>query len=247
MSALDGVGEPLGRALGAAAAPLVWAGARLRGDRLFHARGVVHEAAVEAVAEDGPAAQLATRLAGPAFVRLSSSWWRTHDWPDLLGAAVRFGLERSERARQDLVLVTVRRAWTLPWAVVTTRWNDFLRNDYYAVGRYGAEGLGEVEIRARGEGALAGGTGRTRFARLAEAAATGAAGLRLELRVAGGTWRPVARIHLGPERPDARGVRFDPFRTGAGLAPRGLVHALRWAVYPASRLGAPSPHGGSRS
>jgi hypothetical protein len=235
---LDRIAGPAGELAGLLAAPLAFAGARLRGDRLFHARGAVHAATAEPLVDLGPAAALAQRLAGPAIVRFSSTFWRAREWPDLLGVAVRLG---APHAPQDLVLATVRRPWTFPWAIATTRWRDFLRNDYYAVARYEARGLGHLEVRARAEdGArhLAAGRG----ARLAESARAGTASLRLEVRRIGErAWIPLVRVRLGPPRADAARLRFDPFHGGAGLVPRGFVHALRRAVYAASRLGAPLP------
>jgi hypothetical protein len=46
----------------------------------------------------------------------------------------------------------------------------------------------------------------------------------------------VARIDLDqPVELDDRALRFDPFRSGAGIVPVGFVHAIRRAAYAASQ------------
>ncbi|MBX3261737.1 MAG: hypothetical protein KF782_18785, partial [Labilithrix sp.] len=59
------------------------------------------------------------------------------------------------------------------------------------------------------------------------------------LGIASGPWGPFAplvRVQLVSVRlTDPPGLRFDPFRAGRGIAPRGFVHALRRGAYGASQ------------
>lgn len=75
---------------------------------------------------------------------------------------------------------------------------------------------------------------RRRFER---AVATGSA--VFTLGIAHGPWGPFAplvRIQLVSVRlTDPPSLRFDPFRSGRGIEPRGFVHALRRSVYGASQ------------
>src|SRR4051812_3496321 len=88
------VRTPLGRVTGALLAPVTAFVSALRRARMFHPDGVVYRADVEPIPtanRHGAHAQVAARLAGPALIRLSSAWWKgDREWPDVLGAALRF-------------------------------------------------------------------------------------------------------------------------------------------------------------
>ena len=217
---------------------------------MFHPRGLVYAGEVRSVAEEPRAQALAARLAGPALVRFSSAIWKRREWPDVLGCALRFGdAPRDSTVRegdQDLLFATIRRPWTMPFAPLSTRFRDYLANAYFAVSPFQAEGLGRVEflLRPRAAGARDG----TRSDRLAAACRTGEAELTLLYAPYRPPWRafdersfrPLVELKLR-EKLAGEGsaldtdLAFDPFRTGRGIVPRGLIHALRIGVYRASQ------------
>jgi hypothetical protein len=54
-----------------------------------------------------------------------------------------------------------------------------------------------------------------------------------------GPWRVAARLTLGSRLEDAvaRELRFDPWNSGGGLIPAGVVNRVRGAAYRGSRRG----------
>ncbi|WP_437590498.1 hypothetical protein [Sorangium sp. So ce1000] len=240
--------EAVGRVIGGALSPLALGGSFIRRARLFHPDGVVYCAGVKALATEGEVGALAQRLAGPALVRFSGATWRWRGGkgerrPDVLGVAVRFRTSEevtpvASAGDQDLIFVSARRLSTLLFAMFTTKRHDFLDNDYYALARFDVAGFGRAEFRlvplraAAAEG--------NRREKLERAAAAGLALMRLEARRRGARarWMAVADIELyEPVDIDQRALRFNPFQTGKGIVPRGLIQATRRAVYTASYLG----------
>lgn len=232
---------------GALLAPGTGLVSRLRRGRMFHPRGTVLIAAVRPDASTLPAERaLAQRLAGSAIVRLSSAWWKRREWPDVLGCAIRFtrqpvqSLHRSDD--QDLLFATVRRPWTLPLSPLGTDHRDFLANDYYAVSPFEVEDLGLTEWRLRP--LTTSPPAQSRLERLLAAVTQGAAGFELQYapyrpphRIADERpFRRIARIELiEPAALDQDALRFDPFHTGRGIVPVGIIHGLRRNTYAASR------------
>jgi hypothetical protein len=217
-------------------------GAWLRRARFFHPEGVVYLGQVTNVGQDAPSRAVGERLAGPALVRFSSAVWRRHEWKDVLGMAVRFRRTTVPSAEpdptdQDLLCATIRSPWTTVVAAIPTRVHDFLANHFHGVSPFQVDDGPRVKLRFHSPKHEPH-PGRTRQERLDRAVDASRAVLTLEmrpLRVLGG-WRPVASLAL--ERRvtiDQAALRFSPFRTGRGLVPRGFVHALRVATYPASQ------------
>jgi hypothetical protein len=236
--------ERCGLWVGALLAPITGALSRAREARMFHPDGIVYEASVEPIAQSPDAERLAERLGERAIVRLSSALWRTpHEWPDVLGAALRFG---EGAAQQDLLLATIRFPWTMPFAPLATRFHSFLWNHYHAVSPFAVDGVGSVKFRLRSPRASNSGS-MSRAEHLRRAVAEQRAVYELELRrmsepLMTRHWEPVARITLQkPLDVDQRGLCFSPFRDGAGIRPIGFVHALRVAAYGASQQA--RPHG----
>jgi hypothetical protein len=234
--------EECGLLVGAMLAPLTAAMSKAREARMFHPDGLVYAASVEPSARAPDLWRLAERLGGQALVRLSSALWRKpHEWPDVLGAALRFG---DGPAQQDLLLATIRFPWTMPFAPLATNFHSFLWNHYHAVSPFEVDGVGVVKFRLRSprlsrDGRL------SRAAHLRQAVAEGRAVYELELRRLSEPplarhWEPVARITLEQQRElDQQRLRFSPFRDGAGIRPIGFVHALRVAAYAASQQARP--------
>jgi hypothetical protein len=239
--------ELAGWVMGLMLSPVVGLVSAARRSRMFHPTGLVCRARAEPVANLGPgAAAVAARLAGPALLRWSSAWWKSGEHIDVLGCAIRFtgdplGAE-PQPGDQDLLLATIQRPWSLPFAPLSTRVHDFLANAYYGVSPFEVPPLGRGEWRLVAENAAE--TGGSRRQRLEQNITTGRAVLLLEWApYPGPLARPAAerfvallRIQLtGWLELDQRALRFDPFRSGRGLRPVGLVHQMRRAAYRASQ------------
>lgn len=223
--------------LGTLLAPITGAVSKAREARMFHPDGTTYEANVESSARAPELSQLAERLGPSAILRLSSALWRhPHEWPDVLGAALRFG---DGPARQELLLATIRFPWTMPFAPLATNFHSFLWNHYHAVSPFEVDGVGIVKFRLRSP-RLGNRGPLSRVVHLHQAAAEGRAVYELELRRLteppwSRHWEPVARITLTKPRDFDSRERFSPFRDGAGVRPIGFVHALRVAAYAASQ------------
>ncbi len=219
----------------------------LRQARTFHPVGDLFVGEVQI----DPAARkkdhvLAGRLEGEVLIRFSDAL--SKEGPksfDVLGCALRFGLgRRAIEGDQDLLLATIRRPWTMPFAPFFTETSDYLANDYFAVSPFSTWEHSCVYFRLHPE--LFDGSKRelspldreSRRDRVIRKA--GAGDLLLELEIGDGPWgpfRPLARIvvreALASDPPE---LAFDPFRTGAGIEPQGFVQALRRGAYAASRF-----------
>lgn len=232
--------EWLGQVAGWAMAPLVDVGTRLRRTRLIHAAGQVYAARVDPLA--GPYRTLGRRLAGRALVRLSAALGhrRLGDWPDVLGLAVRFHGRRKDGTKpratdQDLLFVTAASVLDLPFAMVRTRTDDFLANDYHGLASFEVDGAGSGRLRVRWNRHSA--AGRTRAERLARNVRTGTAVGILELSTdTDPTWRDVVAITLEqPLDADQHELGFSPFRDGKGVVPTGWLQAARQGAYAAGQ------------
>lgn len=245
--------ELLGFAAGAAFAPIAAAGSFLRRARVFHPDGVVYRALVTIDAPEGPARDVAQRLAGPALVRLSAGLWRSNESrrprrPDLLGVAIRFRSDPdasvvAEQGDQDMLFATARSTLTLPLSLLTTRVESFLFDDYYALGRFDSAELGDAKWRLKTPSIPGGDVSREQA--LEQAVQAGMAVFELQARASrfGSRYEPVARIRLLERvEVDQAALRFSPFRTGRGIVPRGFINALRIVPYPASQLARPRHH-----
>jgi hypothetical protein len=202
---------------------------------MFHPDGVLYQASVEPCADTDELRALAERLRGTALARFSSALWRReHEWPDVLGVALRFGFG-AERP-QDLLLATIRFPWTMTFAPFATNFRSFVWNHYHAVSPFEAHGIGRVKLRLRSP-RLGNGTGRSRAAHLQSLSRAGRAEFVLELRRLDRApwrrrWEPVVRISLvAPFDLDQSALRFSPFNDAAGLEPVGFVHAIRVHAY----------------
>jgi hypothetical protein len=236
--------EGLGGAAGILLAPWVAVGSFLRGARLFHPEGVVCAADVIPLVQSGPLAQTSNVLAGSALVRLSSAIRRNRPKRrDVLGIAVRFRADPAisvipSLSDQDMLFATFRTLPAIVTALLTTRSQDFLANNYYAILPFNAPGLGRTKWRLVGSHIKV--AGEDRYDRLLRAVSEGAAVFRLEVRKAapGAIYEPVAEIHLR-ELVDVNqaALLFHPYRAGRGIVPVGFFQAMRLATYPASYLG----------
>lgn len=240
-----GLAEKCGLVVGAGLAPLTAALSSARQARMFHPDGVVYQASTEPATSAPELLALAERLAGTTLVRFSSALWRGgHEWPDVLGAALRFGWGNGAPA-QDLLLATIRFPWTMPFAPLATNFRSFLWNHYHAVSPFEAPGLGRVKLRLRSP-RLRNAAGVSRDRHLRHVTSAGRAVFDLELRRLSASplarhWEPVVRVQLSaPFDADQAALRFSPFNDGAGLRPVGFVHALRVGAYAGSQSARPA-------
>lgn len=60
--------------------------------------------------------------------------------------------------------------------------------------------------------------------------------LALLVATARGAWAEVGRVTLGEPVEDGRRIRFDPWTTGGGITPTGMLQELRRGAYPASHV-----------
>ncbi len=237
--------ETLGRALGVVLAPLTAAGSFVRKARLFHPDGVVYRAEITPLGNRPSSA--ADRLAGPALVRLSSALWKGNKerWPDVLGVAIRFRgtadiTPLPGPGDQDLLLATMRSAWTLPLAPFTTNPHSFLSNDYHGALPFDVEGLGRAHLSLLSPRLPL--DGQPRAEALEAAVTQGVAVFELWARLSerGARIEPLVAVRL-IERVsiDQEALRFDPFREGRGLSPRGFFQNVRRGTYLASQWARP--------
>jgi hypothetical protein len=249
-------GDITGLLAGIALAPVTGLLSAARRSRMFHPSGLVCSAHAEPLPGDGRARDVAERLAGPVLLRWSSAWWKTGEWIDVLGCALRFShgpLDSEPKpGDQDLLLATIQRPWTMPFAPWTTRDHDYLANAYFGVSPFEVAPLGRIEWRLTAR-SPAPGTG-SRQQRLEAAISAASAVLFLEWSPYPGPLRkpvsarfePLLRIQLtGFVDLDQRSLRFDPFRNGRGIQPVGFVHAMRRAAYWTSQRARPSADGAS--
>lgn len=242
--------ERVGEVIGRAWVPAIATISAARRARMFHPVGHMFDGRVERTAV-GAFEEVGQSLTGRVLARCSGALWKHPvERFEVLGIALRF--RRSERAftaaaepgDQDLLFATIISPLTMIVSPLTTNGHDFLANIYYGVSPFTVANDVRVKLRLRPlPGPDHDGTADdSRANRLRTAVSAGRAVFVLEARVTlTRDWHPIARVVLEREIDlDQEALRFDPFRIGAGIAPSGLVHAIRRAVYPASQWARPS-------
>jgi hypothetical protein len=221
-----------GRGLGGALAALAWA----RGGKPVHPHGAVHRARL--VVEGGPDAPAGSRLLSTpaehaALVRFSRSLGLPRPLPDLLGMSLRVLDAYGEGHHQDLLLVTSVDLPVLHHLFLPA--SDMQQRIYSSSLPYRA-GAQTFLVGAEPDPRSPRPSGHDELDRLARAAATGELRFGLTTARIGGRFRRVATIHVGerlPDRLDA--LRFNPFNSGGGMRPVGLLNRLRDHAYPLSQ------------
>jgi hypothetical protein len=234
------LGERAGHIVGRLASPLFAAVSAMRGARAFHPDGMTCAGYVEAL-ESRDFRGLGARLSGHVIVRFSGALLRRGmEAPDALGIAVRFrrrpAIEvEADDDDQDILFATLRSIFTAPLATLATNQHDFLANTYFAAAPFEVAGMGRLLLRLTPMAAPRTRRG-SREEKLFIAVESGRVRLRLEARRPfTATYVPVAILHIDAVAPlDQEALAFSPFRAGRGIHPRGFVHAMRRAVYPAS-------------
>ena len=190
-----------------------------RGRRIFHPSGAAYTARFTAEPRDGIAAAeiFGKGFEHQALVRLSRGLGLRRGLPDVFGLAFRLPSVYGPGEHQDFLLAssgdgTVGRRLLRPALGART-------------GMYSS--LLPYEVGGR------------RLLVGARPAAESPDVFDLLVAPVRGPWSAIARLTLGERLEDAaaRELRFDPWNSGGGLFPAGVVNRLRGAAYRGSRRG----------
>lgn len=204
-------------------------GSALRHARVFHPEGVVLEGDLE-VLDDGLAGSSLLRPGrrAPALVRFSRGIGLPDRWPDILGVAVKVPNAYGPGRDQDLLFATAAGAG--PWRRLLSPAGAYDGRPYTALLPYAVGGRRVVfgaDVRIDG-GSVA----------LLPGLVEAAGDRRLTVTIVADE-RRVARVTPHDVLPQPKGdhVAFDPWHTGGGLEPAGVLNRIRKAAYPESRAG----------
>ena len=192
----------------------------LRRRRIFHPTGTAYSATVDI----DPADQLGVplfdeRARRRAIVRLSRGAGVPAPLPDVLGLAVRILDAHGPGEDQDLLMVSSGTAPGLRHALLPAR--DYSDAFYSSI----------LPLRIAGRAVLIG----------AQATRSEDTPSVFDLVFGSplGPWQPLGRIEIGLQLPDqqAEALQFNPFVTGGGIEPAGVLNALRRRAYAGSQGG----------
>jgi hypothetical protein len=210
--------------------------AALRRGKAVHPHGIVFDAelVVGRVAAGVERAELfATEGRRPALVRFSRSLGVPRPLPDLLGMSVRVPDAYGPGRHQDFLMVTSFDAPVAHHVFVPAR--DAQRHPYSSSLPYrvGDRTLLVGALPRRDSPRPHGGN---ELERLSAAAATGRLAFELAVAELWGRFEPVAELRVGaPLSRHADALRFNPWNTGGGLQPAGVLNRLRDYAYPLSQ------------
>lgn len=235
---LGGRGQALADVSGAIVGSIFRGVSAVRRAKSLHPHGAVHEAVVRitGVRAAPPGVALLNQPAEhPAIIRFSRSFGFPQRLPDLLGISLRFLDVHGPGRHQDLLMVSSIDLPVLHHVFVPAA--DVQQRPYSSSLPYEAPGgLYLVGVLPRkGSPRPSGGT---ELERLAAAATTGRLRFDLAACSLGGRFAPIGEISVGPRLPQQLdGLRFNPWNTGGGMVPHGLLNRLRGYAYPASQRG----------
>lgn len=241
-AACDLAGYALGGLLGAAAG--------LRRGKAVHPMGAVHRAELVTWGDPGPAsgAELLEQAGSrSALVRFSRSLGLPRPLPDLLGMSVRVLDAYGPGWHQDLLMVTSIDAPVLHRLFLPA--SDVQHRPYSSSLPYraGAERFVVGALPLPGSPRP---DGCDELERLDRAAATGRLAFHLAAAPRWGRFHPLAELRIGTRLADAAdALRFNPWNTGGGLEPVGILNRLRDYAYPISQRawGATGPDGAQQA
>lgn len=227
-AASDAAGEVVSGALAGVA--------RLRGGKAVHPHGVTYSARllIEGTS-DAPAASdlLSARGEWRSIVRFSRSLGLPRPLPDLLGMSIRVLDAYGEDGHQDFLLVTSSDLPVLHHIFLPA--GDVQQRLYSSSLPY-RSGSRRFLIGARPHPGSPRPSGGDEFDRLEQAARSGQ--LRFELAIAPllGRFERIGDLKIGSRaRPEIDALCFNPFNTGGGLEPVGMLNRWRAQAYPRSQ------------
>ena len=189
--------------------------AHARGAKAVHPFGEVYTGRLRvtgAAAAPSGSTLLSTAAEHDAIVRFSRSLGLPKALPDLLGMSLRVTDAYGPGAHQDLLMVTSVDAPILHHVFLPT---------YRIDGRPYSTSL---PYAAGGERFLIG------------AVPHSTESFSLSVAAVGGRFEPIAELAIGDRLPEsADTMRFNPFNTGGGLEPVGLLNRWRRKAYPMSQ------------
>jgi hypothetical protein len=206
---------PLANATGAAIGTVLGAIAALRRGKAVHPKGEVFEGRLK-VSGSSAAPAHARLLSTPAehrvIVRLSRSLGLPSPLPDLFGIAIRVPDAYGPGRHQDLLLVT-----SADFPIVH---HVFLP----ARGPHGRPYTSSLPYRSGDETFIVGALPR------------GAKWFDIAVASPMGRFRPVAELRLGQRLPaELDALRFNPWNTGGGMDPVGVLNGARDVAYTLSQ------------
>ncbi len=216
---------------GPVAGALFGALTKARGARVFHPDGSGYRAEVSITPAGRPTGAPFLDRQGlfEAAVRFSRGAGTPDPVPDVLGLAIKVFDAHGPGRDQDFLLVS---SVALPGARhLLVPATGFLGRPFSSVLPY----LVGRRIRLFGAAPISGPwhDGGTALAEVHAAARSGE--LRFELRMAGelGAWHPIGELRVGDALDDAEAdaLRFNPWHTGRGITPLGILQALRRSAY----------------
>lgn len=226
----------LAEALGASIGGVLGAVSALRRGKSLHPHGVVYESRL--LIAGGPAAPRGARLLGEpgehrALVRFSRSLGVPRPIPDLLGMSIRIPDAYGAGRHQDFLLVTSADLPVMHHVFLPAR--DAQQRPYTSSLPYRA-GRARFLVGALPDPGSPRPAGEDEIARLDAAAATGRLRFRLAVAAIGGRFTPVGEVAIGRRlEPEADALRFNPWNTGGGMTPDGVLNGARDRAYKLSQ------------
>lgn len=222
------ISEEVGKILGLPLGVIAFGISFLRNARTFHPTGILAHCTVKTF-DNSP-----IRFHPYALARFTGAIWKKNQvLPDVLGISFRFSEKPVTtttplQSDQDLLFASFRLAVQTPIAPFITKYQKFYLNTFYAVSPFQTENVyGKFSLNIR-EKNSEGSRMENMLFNIREHAT-------LLLRF---NDEEVAEISLVEETHlDQEELKFNPYRNGLGICPRGLIHALRIFVYPMSQSG----------
>lgn len=222
------ISETVGKILGIPLGVLTFGVSFLRNARTFHPTGILAHCTVKTF-DHSP-----VRFHPYALARFTGAIWKHNQkLPDVLGISFRFSEKPVTtttplKSDQDLLFASFRLPVQTPIAPFMTKYHKFFLNTFYAISPFQTENdYGKFSLTIREK--ISEGSRMDNMRLNIKEHAT------LLLRFNG---EGVAEITLEEEKYlDQEELRFNPYRNGLGIYPRGLVHSLRIFVYPMSQSG----------
>jgi hypothetical protein len=196
----------------------------IRASRMFHPRGVLVGVSVESLRPE------LIKFSEKAVMRFSSAWWKQKEWRDVLGISIRFDGE------QDLLFASFKHPWQTPVGPFLTHYQDFFKNDFFAVSPFTIKGKKEsVSFKITPHRVIDSKGSRKEI--LVENIRKHSH-LRLWIKVEKDEWKELADLKLlYLLDQDQEALRFNPFLCGLNIHPKGFIHHLRIGVYRLGQFG----------